>query len=453
MAAPRPLGMTAADDWTKEIAAKGLPELQQHYAMLGVPKLVMAKPLLQFPHNYNYVSRAVMYRFMNDQLKLGLENPIVEEDFKPLSIAEMSVWDADHPRPPAGAEFERSLLKSITDDSARQMAALTPTDTKSLAEYRRVIGGAIDAMIGWRITEQGQLRSGVRYHLHAEAMPSVGHPTEIYEGLDNVQESERPECFVTTGMIKGGPRDDRPLARFLGNPGLQDLPIVGLKPKSWKNHDRRIVIWVDGAGKAALFNGAELRPAVKKLLEAGIMVVGVDLLYQGEFRADGKPLTKARRVAQSRDYAGFTYGYNHPIFSERVHDLLTRIYGANQFLEPSEKVYLIGTGGGGPIAAAARAQAGSAIDRLAIDTGHFRFANITSIDDPDFLPGATKYGDLEAFLALSAPHDLWITGESPNQLALTQAAYRAAGEEKRLTIDTGPSDAAEARAVEWLLRP
>ena len=26
--APRPLGMTAADDWTKEIATKGLPELQ-----------------------------------------------------------------------------------------------------------------------------------------------------------------------------------------------------------------------------------------------------------------------------------------------------------------------------------------------------------------------------------------------------------------------------------------
>ncbi|HEY2147499.1 MAG TPA: alpha/beta hydrolase family protein, partial [Pirellulales bacterium] len=101
MAAPRPLGMTAADDWTKEIAAKGLPELERHYAMLGVPKNVTAKVLTQFPHNYNYVSRAVMYRFMNDYLKLGLENPIVEEDFKPLSIPEMKVWDADHPRPPS----------------------------------------------------------------------------------------------------------------------------------------------------------------------------------------------------------------------------------------------------------------------------------------------------------------------------------------------------------------
>ena len=97
-------------------------------------------------------------------------------------------------------------------------------------------------------------------------------------------------------------------------------------------------------------------------------------------------------------------------------------------------------------------QAGSAIDRLAIATGHFRFANITSIDDPDFLPGAAKYGDLEALLALSAPNDLWIGGESPNRMTLPIAAYRAVGEEKRLTIDSGPSDAAETRAVEWLLR-
>ena len=70
--APRPLGMTAADDWTKEIATKGLPELKAHYRMLGVEDRVMAKPLLQFPHNYNYASRAVMYQFFNKHLKLGL---------------------------------------------------------------------------------------------------------------------------------------------------------------------------------------------------------------------------------------------------------------------------------------------------------------------------------------------------------------------------------------------
>ena len=33
--APKPLGMTAANDWTKEMETKGFPELQKHYALHG----------------------------------------------------------------------------------------------------------------------------------------------------------------------------------------------------------------------------------------------------------------------------------------------------------------------------------------------------------------------------------------------------------------------------------
>ena len=36
---------------------------------------VMLKPLLQFGHNYNYVSRAVIYSWFNKHLKLGLDGP------------------------------------------------------------------------------------------------------------------------------------------------------------------------------------------------------------------------------------------------------------------------------------------------------------------------------------------------------------------------------------------
>jgi dienelactone hydrolase len=139
--APKPLGMTAADDWTKEIATKGLPELKQHYRSFGAEDLVMAKPLVHFPHNYNYVSRAVMYHWFNKHLKLGLEEPIVEEDFRPLSVAEMTVWDAAHPAPPLGDEFERALVERMTADTRRQIEALRPTNEASLQEYRRIVGG------------------------------------------------------------------------------------------------------------------------------------------------------------------------------------------------------------------------------------------------------------------------------------------------------------------------
>src|SRR5690606_38873375 len=53
--APKPQGMTAADDWTKEMETKGFPELQRLYAMLGAEENVMLLSATQFGHNYNYV--------------------------------------------------------------------------------------------------------------------------------------------------------------------------------------------------------------------------------------------------------------------------------------------------------------------------------------------------------------------------------------------------------------
>ncbi|MFV1967031.1 MAG: acetylxylan esterase, partial [Pirellulaceae bacterium] len=53
--APKPQGMTAANDWTKEMMTKGYPELQKLYAMLGAKNHVLCKSMTHFPHNYNYV--------------------------------------------------------------------------------------------------------------------------------------------------------------------------------------------------------------------------------------------------------------------------------------------------------------------------------------------------------------------------------------------------------------
>src|SRR5437870_528938 len=50
---PKPLGMSAANDWTKEIMTKGLPELKALYRLYGAEDHVMARAFLQFDHNYN----------------------------------------------------------------------------------------------------------------------------------------------------------------------------------------------------------------------------------------------------------------------------------------------------------------------------------------------------------------------------------------------------------------
>ena len=85
---------------------------------------------------------------------------------------------------------------------------------------------------------------------------------------------------------------------------------------------------IDPQGKRSLFNDAgRPRPAIARLLEAGESVVGVDLLGQGEFTEDGEPVTQSRLVRPYekgwRGYAGYTFGYNHPVFAQRVHDILS----------------------------------------------------------------------------------------------------------------------------------
>ncbi len=207
--APRPLGMTAADDWTKEIATRGLPELKTHYRMLGVEERVMAKPLLQFPHNFNYASRAVMYQFFNKHLKLGLPEPIVETDFKPLSVAEMSVWDAAHPKPPSGDKYERSLLRRITVQSDRQLSALVPSDRDSLRRYRAVVGGAVDILIGRGVPGPGAIVVKQR------------------------QDMDRETFCLSTMLLRYGAEDE-------------ELPAMVLEPKSW---NKQAVIWISKEGK------------------------------------------------------------------------------------------------------------------------------------------------------------------------------------------------------------
>src|SRR5262249_7161671 len=143
------------------LATKGFPQLQEHYAMLGVPDRVTAKVMTQFGHNYNFVSREVMYHFFNKHLSLGLEEPVIEEDFKPLATSELTVWDSEHPRPASGGDYERSLLRTMTEASDRQLAEVEPKDAASLARFRETVGAAFDVILARSLppADAVQLRS------------------------------------------------------------------------------------------------------------------------------------------------------------------------------------------------------------------------------------------------------------------------------------------------------
>ena len=98
--APKPLGMTGAHDWTLHIEEKGLPPLKDLYKLYGAEDRVMAKCFPQFEHNYNQVSREVMYNWFNKYLKLGQAEPVVEKPFEPVvPTKDLSVYDEQHPLP------------------------------------------------------------------------------------------------------------------------------------------------------------------------------------------------------------------------------------------------------------------------------------------------------------------------------------------------------------------
>jgi hypothetical protein len=130
----------------------------------------------------------------------------------------------------------------------------------------------------------------------------------------------------------------------------------------------------------------------------------------------GDPVKQTAVVKNPREFAGYTHGYNHALFAQRTHDVLSIVSflrNAKVGSHPNPKtVCLAGFGTQtGPIVVAARALAGEAVDRAASDTGGFRFGKVLDYRDPMFLPGGAKYLDLPGMISLNAPHALWLKGE------------------------------------------
>jgi cephalosporin-C deacetylase-like acetyl esterase len=360
--APKPQGMNTADDWTRELATKGFPELQVLYRLHGAKDRLFLSRGEHFPHNYNAVTRSAFYTFLNRHFRLGFEEPVIEQDFEPLPPAQLTVWNEQHP-PPAlrGEEFERALLRWLAADAKRQLAEAAKT-----AEGREgVLRPAIETMLGRTYANAGTV----------DWQPAATQ--------------DRGGHLERTGTLRN---------RTHG----EEVKVTWLCPK---NGTGRTVVWLDDRGRAGLANAE-----VERLLAAGAAVLGADLHLQG-----GEPVAQTRVVANPREFAGYTHGYNHSLFAQRVHDVLTLVsFLRNSKAAPQPTpatVVLRGAGQSGVIALAARALAGPAIDRCAADTGGFRFGRVTDYRHPMFQPGGAKYLDVPGLALLNGDLPLRLTGE------------------------------------------
>jgi dienelactone hydrolase len=397
--APKPLGMSGADDWTKEIETKGLPELQALYRLVGAPDNVMAKAYLQFGHNYNQVSRELMYNFFNRHLKLNQKEPVVENSFVPVPPKELSVFDDQHPVPQDAVDA-KGLRQYMSVESDKQLARLMPNDDKSLAECRRVLGTALRVMI-------------------TDKMPTPAD-VEVHQRVVSV-----------TGRVQE--------KLILGRKGQKEaIPATLL---AGLNFNGTVTVWIHPEGWGSLWERGKLVPAAQAILDKKGAILAPDVFLTGSFKGD--------KTATDKGYAGYTFGYNRPLLANRIHDILTAVAYA-QSVKGAKKIHLVGFGEAGPWVALARGLCGNTVARTAADLDQFRFENILSMNDDMMLPGALKYGGMPALSALAAPNEIYFHNTSGVSDSWLRAAYKASGHAGNLHWREGKAD--DQQVVNWLLR-
>ena len=394
--APKPQGMNTANDWTKEMATKGFPDLQALYKLYGKKDYVTLQRGEHFPHNYNAVTRMGFYAVLNKHFKLGLQAPVIERDYQPLPKEKLTVWDDAHPAPKSGdPEFERGLLKWLKSDAEQQLLAAA----NSAEGREKVLRPAIEAIIARPYAQAGKIT------------------------FPDASTQWRDSHFRTQGKLYNSTYGE-------------EITIDWLQPI---NPTGEVVIWLDDSGKgAARLADGSIRPELQELIDRGVGVLTADLFLQ-----EDKTLKQTRIVPGPREVPSYTFGYNHALFAQRVHDVMTitsYLLTPRDSSQPAvKKVSLAGFGKMGAIAAATRAVSSMAIAKAAVDTSGFRFSQLLDYRDPMFLPGGAKYLDVPGLLCAASAQPLWVAGEKDAAL-FPAAALHVDGSDTRTA------------AAEWLLK-
>ncbi len=324
LTAPRPLGVNAANDWTRDMAKDGFPELKKLYGLYGAADRVSLHNATHFPHNYNHVTRVPMYAFMNRLFGLGMEEPILERDFQVLKDTDMTVWDESHPKPPAGIEFEADLLQRWANDVAAKVDA-SPEIRKQ----------------GWK---------------------TILSPALQVASTLKVQPMEPKE--------------------FLGKM-IERTSIV--------NADNEVVgkLFRVVAGESDASNAKSLQ-----LVADGSQTEikdGWGLMVADAWGIDGKA-TEQTLVKNPRPAACYTYGYNPPLFLRKL-AVVVALLDSDQGTE-LKKLTWVGDDANAALVGAAAVLRPNLKVQLPSGDGAFDFAKIQSIRDPNFLPGALRFGGM-----------------------------------------------------------
>ncbi|TWT97470.1 alpha/beta hydrolase family protein [Neorhodopirellula pilleata] len=401
--APRPMAMTAADDWTQDMMTDGYPELKRIYGMLGVPGNVFCEPLLQFKHNYNYVTRRVMYGWMNRHLGLGLDEPIVETDFESITDDEGAVWNDRYPAPSVRDEQHEREVLTWWDEQNRELLENALGSKATSTEFNRLVRPALEVLFDVEMPASDQVRIE----------------------LDKSQRIGRDHSMQSGVVV------DRTTGRSIP---VQTISSAGADSTKQRRADRPDVVWINTHHDESVSTYDKLPNDIRDHVESGHRVWIVGTPEKNDPSVDATIASKQPMNPQPRRAsAAFTFGYNRPLAVRRCGDILAVIAVAVE--SSGSQVNLISTSGAAAFALPAAAIAGSTVADANIAVDRFRFGDLRHQDDAEFVPGIVKYGDVDALAAWRAPHRLKVTGDREGQYPTARQIYSELGSENQLRIE------------------
>ncbi|MCC7335017.1 MAG: acetylxylan esterase [Pirellulaceae bacterium] len=398
--APRPLGMTAANDWTRTMPSDGFPQLQQLYGLFGAKDKVALFPALHFEHNFNHVSRVALYGWVNEHFGLGFDKPVLERDFDIALRDELTVWDAEHPQPVGGEAFERKLLKLWAEIIDAQMSGQLQGDAEQLQQVAQTLHD------GWRVC------------LGMTTPSTATVATQMDSTNTRFRNAKLPEWELTLAFAQPTTElAERATPSTTDQAPATDSTATNLPDRTAEESSSHAAIMGPN------FEPPELSIAVERGDTTDVYHVRL-AGYTPAGSVDGDKQVVAQEIVENpRLSAAYTYGYNLPLFAQRAQQLgLTLQHLATAF--PDAKISLHAVGSQTPLAAAGMFVAKDLIPpdstpsakmSLQLEASDFAFADVDSIRSPNFLPGAARFQDLPGLVASSGA-SVQMTGAS-DQLA------------------------------------
>ncbi|MFT5150972.1 MAG: hypothetical protein ACI841_000957, partial [Planctomycetota bacterium] len=278
--APRPLAMSAANDWTIALEERGMPWMRRVWDQWNSTDKLQLRTWPEYGHNFNQHARDSMLGWFDKHL-IGASAPNADEwQFDPIPTAELSVFASGATLPKKARDLS-GIRAGARQFIQQRLGNSVPTDPISLRSFQ----------------------SDTRLALQTMMQPR-----------QNSLEESLPKDWLDWARSTSVTRQSRALSI-----GSNDAPVsVWILRPPGPIRDICVIVSDSGAGPYLTPSTAE-HLALSSLLEQGITCVLTQVLATGTVSGEEPKLpVDTRRHA---DYVGYTWGYNRTLLAERVGDI------------------------------------------------------------------------------------------------------------------------------------